>query len=64
MSMKWAGCSNHNLHCAANEKPRDSPTTTVSVRPSIFRLGLDHMTASTVKGRDTFYICMKLTYYE
>ena len=40
MSMKWVRCSYHNLQYIASEKPRELPTSTLTVRPSIIWLGL------------------------
>ena len=43
MSMKWVGFPNHNLQHIASEKLEDSPmTATVTVKPSIYWLGLHH----------------------
>ena len=46
MSMNWAGCLNHNMHHNPSEKPRESPTTACTVRPSISGWGCILMTAS------------------
>jgi hypothetical protein len=37
MSMNWAGCLNHNLHHNPSEKPRESPTSALTVRPRTWR---------------------------
>ena len=36
MSVKWMGCLNHNIKYVPSERLRESPTATVTVRPSIY----------------------------
>ena len=68
--MKWVKCSYHNLQYIASEKPRESPTATLSdVRPTAtayirLRLLLTVRPKAAVDGAETLYICMTKIYYE
>ena len=64
MSMKWVRCSYHNLQYIASEKPRELPTSTLTVRPSISGWGCILMTTATVEGAETHYICMRKICHE
>ena len=60
MSMKWVRCSYHNLQHIASEKLRESPTTTLTVRPIIHQCGVTSIWLPVKKeGAETHYICMK-----
>ena len=62
MSMKWVRCSYHNLQHIASEKLRESPTTTLTARPSTYQvLVAPFLPLATVEGADTLYICMMKT---
>jgi len=51
MSMKWVRCSYHNLQHIASEKLRESPTTTLTVRPIIHQCGVTSIWLPAKKKR-------------
>jgi hypothetical protein len=57
--MKRKGCCNHNLTLATNWKPSVSPTSALTVRPSIYQAGIaSFLPLATVEGAETHYICI------
>jgi hypothetical protein len=57
--MKRMKCLNHNLYHIPSENsetPTESPTTSVTVRPSIYQA---EVIIATVEGAETFYLYMK-----
>ena len=56
------GCLNHNITPAASEEPSESPTTAITVSPSIYSgWGCILMTTVVIEVTETHNICMKKT---
>jgi hypothetical protein len=65
MSMKCVGGLNHNLQHGPSEKPSDSPTATLTVKPSIYQARVaPSWPGAAVERAETHYICMKQIWHE
>ena len=59
ISMKWVECSNHSLPLDPSEKPSEYPTTTDTVRLSIYQVGrATSWSLAAVEGAKMLYTCM------
>ena len=61
MSMKWVGwCQNNKQKQDTSLKLTESPTATVTVRPSIYQVQIVLLwQLATVEGHEIDYLCMK-----
>jgi hypothetical protein len=65
MSMKCVGCLKHIPTHATSENPRELPTATLTVRPSIYQVGVASLwPLATVAGAKTHYICIYQSFYD
>jgi hypothetical protein len=67
MSTKWMGCLKHILILthATSEKPSESPIATLSVRPTIYQVGVASLwPLGTIDDAETHNMYMNLIFYE
>jgi hypothetical protein len=55
MSMTWMRSANLNLQHTPSERPSECPTATLTVRPSIYQVGVaSSCPLDTIEGAETF----------